>query len=193
MAALLPPVCILCAHTLARLENRRKLHSPASKHIFPLLSGLVEEMYPHAVETIIHPKSFVCRPCLRGLEKLRTLREDVEKKEEVRMQVKHAGEAYGLQALAASGINLGRSPTSRGSTSRGTPPPSPERRSDGTPSRTAIHSSEVSMRKRTAVDFSESTPSKRQQIDTPTRRAIHQIQHTGTSPAVAVSLLSVLL
>ena len=72
-SAMAPPVCILCEHTLARSENRRKLHSPASKHIFPLLSGLVEEMYPHAVETIIHPKSFVCRPCLRGLKKLRTL------------------------------------------------------------------------------------------------------------------------
>ena len=122
MATPLPPVCILCSSILAGSENRRKLHSRSSKHIhILLLSGLVEELYPHAVVTIIHPKSFVCRQCFRGLEKLSVLRKDVErKKEKVRMQVKNAREAYSLQPWTSDASVHPSSSHSKASLSQGT-------------------------------------------------------------------------
>ena len=63
--------CLLCRSSLERAINqRRKLHSDSTKHVLTTFREFVGELETSAIEFIFHPKAFLCRPCVRNIEKV---------------------------------------------------------------------------------------------------------------------------
>ncbi len=110
---------LLC--TLGGPVRRRPLHSDANRHVVPVLAGLVNEILGSiAANTVLPPGSGVCRPCLRRVEKLMKLREDLElENERLCQHLKRAGEACGLHSHQQE---LARETTSTAESSGGTTP-----------------------------------------------------------------------
>ena len=104
-------VCSLCQCSLKSASQRRKLHGGSLKHVVSILQELVGELWIPVTETLFHPEAFLCRLCVRNLEKLCKLKEDLQDKEgEIRQLIDHAMDAHGLVQESR-----GRSP--------GSPPP----------------------------------------------------------------------
>ena len=62
-----------------------------------ILQELVGELWIPATETLFHPEAFLCRPCVRNLEKLCKLKEDLRDKEgEIRQLIDRPMDAHGL-------------------------------------------------------------------------------------------------
>ena len=152
--------CIACACELKKgTARRRKLYSPSTCHLLPILQGLCKERYScedvdrllPSVESGRSDKEgiYLCMKCFRELEKLTTLRKESTLVEE--------GLKDGLKKVA----QLRQLPMKT------------------TPSR----------RKRPAVSASPSQPATKRQrgLDTPTRKSLQQIQEPGT-PSVSVSV-----
>ena len=155
--------CIACACELKKgTAQRRKLYSPSTCHLLPVLQGLCKECYScedvnrlHVLSSVLSGHSdkeelYLCMKCFRQLEKLTRLRKESALIEESLKD--------GLKKVA-------------------------ERRQlpvKTTPSR----------RKRPAVSASPSQPATKRQrgLDTPTRKSLQQIQESGT-PSVSVSVL----
>ena len=58
---------------------------------------LLAEFYPDSVSVMLPPHSWLCRPCARNLEKLKSLRDELNRKEaELRGQVNAIGKLHGL-------------------------------------------------------------------------------------------------
>ncbi len=87
------PVCLLCRSS-AKPKDRRKVHSPSTGHIIPVLDEFLSQLRPLSTEIVLAASAFLCRPCVRNVEKLLKLREDVMKKE-AELLVDRVGEAYG--------------------------------------------------------------------------------------------------
>ena len=68
MAALC--ACLLCRSSLERANQRRKLHSDSTKHVLTILWEFVGELETAAIEILFHPEAFLCRPCVRNVEKV---------------------------------------------------------------------------------------------------------------------------
>ena len=90
-------VCSLCQCSLKSASQRRKLHGGSLKHVVSILQELVGELWIPATETLFHPEAFLCRPCVRNLQKLCKLKEDLRDKEgEIRQLIDRAMDAHGL-------------------------------------------------------------------------------------------------
>ena len=90
-------VCSLCHCSLKSASQRRKLHGGSLKHVVSILQELVGELWIPATETLFHPEAFLCRPCVRNLENLCKLKEDLRDKEgEIRQMIDRAMDAHGL-------------------------------------------------------------------------------------------------
>ena len=90
-------VCSLCQCLLKSARQRRKLHGGSLKHVVSILQELVGELWIPATETLFHTKAFLCQPCMRNLEKLCKLKEDLRDKEgEISQLIDRAMDAHGL-------------------------------------------------------------------------------------------------
>ena len=88
-------MCSLCQTTLKQKE-RRKLHSDATKHVLPTLLEFCSTLQTPATETIFDSEAFLCRPCVRSIEKLHKLRADLREKEtEIKQKIDRVVEAQG--------------------------------------------------------------------------------------------------
>ncbi len=140
MAAKERPECLVC-RTAVNPKDRRKIRSPSTEHVIPILSEFIGELNPPSTNTILHDGAFLCRPCLRSLEKLRKLRQEVKFKEtELRQQMDKVGHVYGLRRESPTEPQH-RTPEKRRAVEAGLDSsiPSPKRRRYDTPVRRALH------------------------------------------------------
>ena len=90
-------VCSLCRCTLKSTGQRRKLHGTSLTHVVAIPQEFIGELWTAASETLFHPEAFLCRPCMRNLEKLRKLRDLLrDKDDEIRQLMNRAMDAHGL-------------------------------------------------------------------------------------------------
>ena len=154
------PVCLLCRVSV-KAKDRRKIHSATTGHVIPVLNEFVSELGLLSTDPVIHANAFLCRPCLRSVENLIKLREDVKKKEaELRQQMDKVREAYRLQRVNTTEYQAEQQPHHR------------------TPD------------KRPADVAGLETPTfttKQRRYNTPIRKTLQTMIPAGSSPAVAVS------
>ena len=154
-------VCSLCRCTLKSTGQRRKLHGTSLTHVVAILQEFVGELWTAASETLFHPEAFLCRPCMRNLEKLRKLGSLLrDKEDEIRQLVNRAMDAHGLVLGSAFS-----SPT-------------------GSVGRPAFS---TPVRKRSGVAADTESPTstvKRPRYDTPTRDSLSRMVPTEESPAI---------
>jgi len=96
MAAAAASKCWLCT---AVLTHRRTLGGPknANSHALTTLNELGRKLFGSDAISSILPNQAVCRPCLRSVEKLIKVREDLSKIEHgVLLKMKYAGERCGF-------------------------------------------------------------------------------------------------
>lgn len=159
--------CVGCACELIRgIAHRRKLYSVSTRHVLPVLSGLMRECYlSEDVKKLLPPEDsqlskeeiFVCMKCFRHLEKLiRLEKEKAQLQETLKSGFQKVKQVVELRAIGQPDE----------------PPTTPLR----------------SPRKRPRLSSSSpaAPPRKRHAPDTPTRRIISQVHAPGT-PAVSVS------
>lgn len=158
--------CAGCACELKRgIAHRRKLYSESTRHVLPMLSGLLKEDYlSEDVDQLLPPLTsaqskeeiFICMKCFRHLEKLVRLEKDKSQVQET---------------LKGGFLRVKQFVELRAKTQQDDPP---------TPS--------SSNRKRSRLLSSSPAgpPKKRHATDTPTRRIIRQVHAPGT-PSVSVS------
>ena len=85
--------CVLCKAT-SKPATRHLVHSSRNEHLRVILEEFVTEFYPDSVSVMLPPHS---RPCARNLEKLKSLRDELNRKEaELRGQVNVVGKLHGL-------------------------------------------------------------------------------------------------
>ena len=91
--------CSLCRASLGIAAEHRKVYSPTSEPIIPLLKETVSEVYGRdALHEVFLPNSKLCCPCHRHLDSTTKLKKDVQKHmEKLTQQVRHLGEANGIQ------------------------------------------------------------------------------------------------
>ena len=104
MASSTVPSCsVCCCLPLQKSSDRRKLHSPATSPVFSVLGQMTTEVFPGCVETVFESDAYLCKPCVRAVEKLIKTRESVQKQEkELREKIICAGRAKGLCHLEGS-------------------------------------------------------------------------------------------
>jgi len=91
------PCCSLCCRLLPGAGERRVLHSASTVPVWSVLCRTATELFPGNVETVFPCKSYLCKPCVRGVEKLIKLKEDVLREEQqLREKVTRAGEGKAL-------------------------------------------------------------------------------------------------
>ena len=155
--------CLLCSKSPVK---RRPLHSVSNHHLIPILVELLKEIFNSSVDkTILPPDSWVCPACIRAVERVRKLREDLRKVEgQLRAQLKQAGESCRLQ--------VSQSALLQDTTLSSTPTSSRKRSAPPTPTGSLSE-------KRRALAFGTSTP---------VRTTMDCMMASADSPAVAVSL-----
>lgn len=153
-------MCSLC-QSAVKAKERRKLHSDSTKHVLPVLLEFSGALETPATETLFHSKAFLCRPCVRNVEKLQKLRGDLREKEtEIRQQIDRLVQAHGLE----------RAPSRQDEPEQGTTP--------------------RKKRSASAAEFESPTGRvKRRHYDTLTRESLQRMCPTGVSPVVAVSCM----
>ena len=153
-------VCCLC-RSLLQTKERRKLHSDSTKHVVPVLLEFAGSHGTQATRTVFHPQACLCRSCLRSIEKLQQLRDDLQAKEnQIKQQMGRVLESHGLASADTHEEEPQQLHTPR------------KKRSAAE----AEFESPCGVR----------TP-KRRCYDTPTRESLKRVCPTGSSPAVAVS------
>ncbi len=84
MAEVVRVQCLVCKEYCSP-QKRRKLQSPSTEHIVPILQELLPERVHVKLTT-----AYACIPCFRSADKLLKLRKEVRKKEkELQQQVNH--------------------------------------------------------------------------------------------------------
>ena len=158
--------CVGCACELIRgISHRRKLYSVSTRHVLPVLSGLMRECYlSEDVEKVLPPEDsqlskediFVCLKCFRHLEKLiRLEKEKAQVEETLKSGFQRVKQIVELRAIGQPEE----------------PPPTPSR----------------SRKRQRLSTSSPAAPLRKRHVpDTPTRRIIRQVHAPGT-PAVSVS------
>ena len=63
--------CLLCRSSLERANQHQKLHSDSTKHVLTIFGEVVGELETAIIKIIFHSEAFLCRPCVRNIEKLR--------------------------------------------------------------------------------------------------------------------------
>ena len=159
--------CVGCTCKLIRgIAHRRKLYSVSTRHVYPVLSGLMRECYQSEdVEKLLPPEDsqlskeeiFVCLKCFRHLKKLiRLEKEKAQLEETLKSGFQKVKQVVELRAVGQPDE----------------PPP--------TPSRSCRKHQRLSSSSLAAPLMKWHAP------DTPTRRIIRQVHAPGT-PAVSVS------
>ena len=88
--------CVLCKAT-TKPSARRLVRSSRNEHLKVILEEFVAEVYSDSVSVMLPPHSWLCRTCARNLEKLKSLRDELNRKEaELRGQVNAVGKLCGL-------------------------------------------------------------------------------------------------
>ena len=158
--------CVVCLTSLEPTK-RRKLYSASGTCVLTVLQEFVGRVFPGATTSVIpadHAQAFVCRPCFSQLEKILKTRQTLSQLEtELETKLKCFGTRLGVQTGPSSEDHASLSPQEQR-----TPP-----------------------RKRRLEATHEVTPpakrTKRQPLDTPTRRVIQQTT-TPQTPSVSVSI-----
>lgn len=161
--------CVGCACELIRgIAHRRKLYSVSTRHVLPMLPGLMRECYlTEDVEKLLPPEDsqlskeeiFLCLKCFRHLEKLiRLEKEKTQLEETLKSGFQKVKQVVEVRAIGQPDE----------------PPPTPSRSSRKRP--------------RLLSSSPAASPRKRHAPDTPTRRIIRQLHDPGT-PSVSVSHL----
>ena len=97
MASSVFPSCSLCCLSLQKSSDRRKLHSPATAPVFSVMSQMTTDLFPGCVEAVFVSDAYLCKPCVRTVEKLIKTRESAQKQEEeLRQKIICAGRAKGF-------------------------------------------------------------------------------------------------
>ena len=168
-----PVSCVFCSCRLARSDQRRRLFSASSEHFLPLIRALVAKLYGSdaAVTSLLPDTSYLCRSCVRALEKLVKAKQDVRQMEaKLRQQLQQAADTRGLQQQQGSVDHEETTCTPRRQRKR------PAMRTEGQTAEDSPAS------KRRAINFSKSTP-----VRGAIRRMVSDPTSTVSSPAVAVS------
>ena len=146
--------CILCRAVLKK-KNRCKITNYEE-----VRQVIIEELQPSSGAEAIVSGTFLCRTCLRNIEKLIKLRKEVQKcEEELRRQINVVAAQFGLTR-----------DTTEATTTSTTTTPRAGRRGREEPT-------------------TRSPATKRRRYDTPVRRQLQQMVPTELSPAVSVSCL----
>ena len=73
------------------------LHSTATASVCTVLGEMATALFPGGVETVFPRKSYLCKQCVRAVERIIKLRETIYKEEEVlKEKIACVGEAKGL-------------------------------------------------------------------------------------------------
>ena len=75
------PKCRGCSLPSPHVAKRRKLSSPATKHVIPVLTEIAERMNPGVTATLVVAGSFICVLCFRRLEGVIKLRHQLAERE----------------------------------------------------------------------------------------------------------------
>ena len=155
--------CVLCQRgTLPRA--RRCLSNPGNSHLLTVLQSCAAIGSTYSFNTV-DSNSWLCRPCSRSLEQLHSARERAENLEaDIRRRLRALNDSQDLAVTLTPERAL---PDTRGS-----PPPREQHSSRQLDSRTT----------------EERTVPRRN--DTPTRSALERMAPSVSSPAVTVSVLS---
>ena len=166
------PACLLC-QKVEKARERRVIRS--SQNASSILLQYMSDLQPSSRTAILHDGAVMCRPCLRSVEKLHKLKEETKKlDDDIRQKMERVMEPYTIQPVDDPVQFC--TPEKRASTSQEATPTSQRRK-----------------RARTAEETQLFIPtSKRGRYDTPTRTTLQKMV-PGASPAVAVSIVQVLI
>lgn len=131
--------CVVCLRLLEKTSDRRRLHSVSTKKVHSVWKEVVAGVFPNAVDAFLPVDAYLCRPCMRLVEKLTKVKQDARYQEQELMErIKRAGEARGLsttdEAAACVGHERGelpsanRTPEKRSHSLAALETPSPKRR-----------------------------------------------------------------
>ena len=117
--------CILCKIHLAK---RRKLYGTSNQQVLKSLKEFVVDLFGEEAIRIILPSSAaLCLRCIRKLEQLQKVKQDLEQKEkDVRNEIKKIGEDN--QLLVSTAENIQITPTRKRAASQGLSSSSKKRR-----------------------------------------------------------------
>ena len=93
-------LCAVCREGIVDSRNRRSVHSSATRHVLPVLLELAADVFPNqSASNVLFPAdAHMCRTCLRSVEQLMKLKQDVHSKEQqLRERIECTGQAYGLE------------------------------------------------------------------------------------------------
>ena len=69
----------------------------STRHVQSALEEVVAGVFPNAVDILLPADAYMCRPCVRSVEKLTMLRHDTRRiEQELIERIKRAGEVRGL-------------------------------------------------------------------------------------------------
>ena len=71
--------CIVFFKLLEKSSDRRKLYSVSTRHVHSVLEEVVAGVFPNAVDILLPADAYMCRPCVRSVEKLTVLRHDTRR------------------------------------------------------------------------------------------------------------------
>lgn len=185
-----PPVCLLCRTTVTT-KDRRIIRS--TKNAEPVLLEYMSELRPSSKAAILHDRAFLCRPCLRSVDKLHNLRQETKKLEaDIKHKIEYVIEPYRQQdqrQRVDEQISM-QFCTPEKRTSEVAEPLTPT----GASNQDRYDTLTVQRKKRPRSSGAEAGPftpttsaTKRGRYDTPTRTTLHKMIPVGSSPAVAVS------
>ena len=91
--------CSLCAASLGKTDERRRVFSDSSRPVLPLLTDIVTKIYGRDVlRDVCTADGKLCRPCYRRLERIMKLKKELqEKEEELAQQVIRLGEVNSVR------------------------------------------------------------------------------------------------
>ena len=94
------PSCALCSSALLNATQRTLLHSKKTCHVLRTLCAVAAELFTDSGGDAIFPHgSYLCRACVRAVEKVINLRKSLEDAEKTIIEgISQAGEAKGLSA-----------------------------------------------------------------------------------------------
>ena len=69
----------------------------STRHVHSVLEEVVAGVFPNAVDILLPADAYMCRPCVRSVEKLTVLRHNTRRQEQELIEcIKRAGEVRGL-------------------------------------------------------------------------------------------------
>ncbi len=80
----------------------------STKEVHSVLKEVVAGVFPNAVDTFLPVVAYLCRPCMRSVEKLTKVKQDARYQElELTERIKRAGEARGLSTTDEAAACVG--------------------------------------------------------------------------------------